>query len=184
MAWHKRGRPRRANAKRRQTTVAGRRGEADTGTEELRRRKRRVTGREDLELTGAAVLFGHDLLDRQQFDTLGLITGLLQRLAVGWGGTGGVSGLWLSITGALVRTGYTPVPGTDGGFAPAVRARRQLVRALRQLDGSRDLVIDLAEGRAPPVVLHVLERRLLRQDEAELDRLRAGLDGIAGRRQG
>jgi hypothetical protein len=43
MAWHKRGKPRRANAKRRQTTVAGRRGEADTGTEELRRRKRRVT---------------------------------------------------------------------------------------------------------------------------------------------
>jgi hypothetical protein len=41
----------------------------------------------------------------------------LQRLAVGWGGTGGVSGLWLSITGALVRTGYAPVPGTDGGFA-------------------------------------------------------------------
>jgi hypothetical protein len=76
------------------------------------------------------------------------------------------------------------VPGTDGGFAPAVRARRQLVRALRQLDGSRDLVIDLAEGRAPPVVLHVLERRLLRQDEAELDRLRAGLDPEAGRRQG
>ena len=123
MAWHKRGRPRRANAKRRQTTVAGRRGEADTGTEELRRRKRRVTGREDLELTGAAVLFGHDLLDRQQFDTLGLITGLLQRLAVGWGGTGGVSGLWLSITGALVRTGYAPMPGTDGGFSPQPSGR-------------------------------------------------------------
>src|SRR4029077_6836445 len=123
MAWHKRGRPRRANAKRRQTTVAGRSGEADTGMEELRRRKRRVTGREDLELTGAAVLFGHDLLDRRQFDTLGMITGLLQRLAVAWGGIGCVSGLWLSITGALVRTGYAPMPGTDGGFSPQPSGR-------------------------------------------------------------
>jgi len=108
MAWHKRGRPRRVNAKRRQTTVAGRRGEADTGTEELRRRKRRVTGREDLELTGAAVLFGHDLLDRQQFDTLGMITGLLQRLAVAWGGTGGVTGLWLRGWARISSPGRLP----------------------------------------------------------------------------
>src|SRR6267143_3146325 len=107
MAWHKRGRPRRANAKRRQTTVAGRRGEADTGTEELRCRKRRVTGREDLELTGAAVLFGHDLLDRQQFDTLGTITELLQRVARAWGGRdGNVTGLWQAITAAMISTGY------------------------------------------------------------------------------
>jgi hypothetical protein len=107
MAWRRgrRGRPHKANAKRRQTTVAGRRGEPDTGTTELRRRKRRATGREDLELTGAGVLFGHDLLDRQQFDTLGMITRLLQRLAVAWGGTDGVTGLWLSITSALIRTG-------------------------------------------------------------------------------
>ena len=35
-------------------------------------------------------------------------------------------------------------------------------------------------GRAPPVVVHVLERRLLRQGKAELDRLRAELDRIAG----
>jgi len=183
MAWHKRGRPRRANAKRRQTTVAGRRGEADTGTEELRRRKRRVTGREDLELTGAAVLFAHEHLDRQQFDTLGVVTVLLQQAARGWGGRdGSVSGLWEAITGALVRTGFASTPIGDGGFSLADGARRRLARLVRTLDGSRDLVIDLAEGRVPPLVLHVLERRLDHADEDTLDRLRTGLDSIAGRR--
>ena len=184
MAWHKRGRPRRANAKRRQTTVAGRRGEADTGTDELRRRKRRIAAdREDLELTGAAVLFAHEHLDRQQFDTLGVVTALLQQAARGWGGRdGSVSGLWEAITGALIRTAFAPTPVGDGGFSLADSARRRLARLIRALDGSRDLVIELAEGRVPPLVLHVLERRLDHADEDTLDRLRTGLDSIAGRR--
>ena len=49
---------------------------------------------------------------------------------------------------------------------------------LRQLDGSRDLVVALAEGRCPPLVLRVTEHRLTREDEAELIQLRAGLDRI------
>jgi hypothetical protein len=106
----------------------------------------------------------------------------LQRLAVAWGGLGGVTGLWLSITSALIRTGYAPIPGADGGFGLAGPARRRLARALRRLDGSRDLVIQLAEGRAPPLVLHVVENRITPKDEVELDRLRRGLDRIAGRR--
>jgi hypothetical protein len=182
MAWRKRGRPRQANAKRRQTTVAGRRGAPDSGTAELRRRKRRVTGREDLELTGAAVLFGHDLLDRQQFDALGVVTALLQQAARGWGGRdGSVSGLWEAITGALVRAEFAPTPVGDGGFGLADGARRWLAQLVRALDGSRDLVIDLAEGRVPPLVLHVLERPLDHEDEYALDRLRTGLDHIAAR---
>jgi hypothetical protein len=209
MAWHKRGRPRKANAKRRATTIAGRRGETDTGTEELRRRKRRIAaGREDLELTGAAVLFAHEHLDRQQFDTLGVVTVLLQlahehldrqqfdtlgvvtvllqQAARGWGGRdGSVSGLWEAITGALIRTAFAPAPVGDGGFSSlADSARRRLARLIRALDGSRDLVIELAEGRVPPLVLHVLERGLDHADEGTLDRLRTGLDSIAGRRQG
>jgi hypothetical protein len=179
----RRGRPRRAEAKRRKTTVAERRGDPDKGTEELRRRKRRVTaGREDLELTGAAVLFGHEHLDRRQFDTLGAVTALLQQAARGWGGRdGSVTGLWEAITGALVRTGFAPTPAGDGGFSFADGARR-LARLVRTLDGSRDLVIDLAEGRVPPLVLHVLERRIDHEDEDTLDRLRTGLDHIAARR--
>jgi hypothetical protein len=40
----------------------------------------------------------------------------------------------------------------------------------------KELVIDLAEGRMPPVVMRVLERRLTDLDRAELKRLRVGLD--------
>jgi hypothetical protein len=76
------------------------------------------------------VLYGHDHLDRQQFDTLGMLTALLQRLQRGWGGLGGVTGLWLSITGALVPTGFVrPPDNTVAGLADG--ARRQLARALR-----------------------------------------------------
>jgi hypothetical protein len=51
-----------------------------------------------------------------------------------------------------------------------------------QLDGSRDLVLALAEGRTPNLVLHAIEGTLTGADEADLARLRAGLDRIGGRR--
>jgi hypothetical protein len=180
----RRGRPRQAQAKRRQTTVAGRRGEPDTGTAELRRRKRRATGREDLELTGAAVLFAHDHLDRQQYDTLGVTTELLRRIARAWGRDGSVPGPWDAITSALVTTGYVAAPVTaDIGFALADNARKSLAQALRQLDGSRDLVIALAEGGIPDLILHVLEHKVTEQDTIALERLRLELDRISGQRR-
>ena len=48
-------------------------------------------------------------------------------------------------------------PGADA-------ARTRLAR----LDGSRDLVIALAEGRVPPLVIHAVENRLTADDEVEL----------------
>jgi hypothetical protein len=54
---------------------------------------------------------------------------------------------------------------------------------LRQLDGSRDLVLALAEGRCPPIVIHVIEGRITGADEKTLDRLRQGLDAIGGGRR-
>lgn len=133
----KRGRPRLANARRRATTRAGRRGEIDYGSELLRARKRRATGREDLEIDGASVLFGHDHLDRQQFDTLGLITDWLRRAARAWGlKDGSCGGLWEAVLGAATarqgRVDPTPL-GSD-------YARRRLAAALQRLDGSKVLV--------------------------------------------
>jgi hypothetical protein len=181
MAWRRghRGRPRKANARRRATTVAGRAPDPDRGTDQLRIRKRRVTGREDLEINGAAVLYGHDHLDRAQYDTLGRITELLQRVARAWGGRdGNVTGLWEAITGALTSAGVAPNPVGDGGYPLADGARRRLERACRRLDGSRELVIELAEGRIPEIVVHVIERRLTVADAVALERLRKGLDDI------
>jgi hypothetical protein len=168
----RRGRPRLADAKRRRTTTAGRTAELVHGTDELRQRKRlAAAGREDLELNGASVLFAHEHLNRQQFDTLGMITEMLQRIARAWGGRdGNVTGLWMAITSAMISTGYAPPPVGEGGFGLADGARRRLQRMCRNLDGSRDLVIDLAEGRVPSLVLRVLERRL---DHQDADRLSA-----------
>jgi hypothetical protein len=150
----------------------------------LRRRKRRIAaGREDLEINGASVLFAYEHLNRQQFDTLGTITEGLQRLARAWGGLGGVTGLWHAITGAAVPTGF--VRREDTGLAGlADGARRRLQRMCRSLDGSRDLVIELAEGRIPTLVLRVLEHALTVDDAAALERLRQSLDDIGGERRG
>jgi hypothetical protein len=105
----------------------------------------------------------------------------LERLARGWGGLGGVTGLWYSITGAAVPTAFfRPTNDTSSGLADG--ARRALGRALRQLDGSRALIVALAENEVPPLVLRVLDGKLTPADQVELDRLRTGLDHLAGRR--
>jgi hypothetical protein len=106
----------------------------------------------------------------------------LERLACGWAGFGGVTGLWYSITGAAVPTGFVrPHNETASGLADG--ARRQLARPLQQLDGSRSLVVALAEGRVPDLVLHILDGKITPEDEAELVRLRHGLDQISGPRR-
>jgi hypothetical protein len=45
-----------------------------------------------------------------------------------------------------------------------------------RLNDSRDLVVALAEGRIPPLVLRALEDRLTGGDYDALAELRAGLD--------
>src|SRR4051794_9561338 len=83
-----RGRPPNPNARRRQGTRAGRRGEdtTDHGTRELRGKKRRYTTRTDLPIDAAGILLGHRLIDDRQYSTLASITGLLQSVARAWGG--------------------------------------------------------------------------------------------------
>src|SRR5215831_5974295 len=69
----RRGRPSLGRfAKSRQTTRRGRREGPDLGTDALRRHKRLLTGREDLPLDPAGVLLGRELIDPQQYSTLGL----------------------------------------------------------------------------------------------------------------
>jgi hypothetical protein len=132
-----------------------------------------------LELNAASVLFGHNLIDRTQYDTLAEITHGLETLARAWGGLGGVTGLWYSITGAAVPTGFARREDARlAGFADG--ARRRLQRICRQLDGSRELVLGLAEGKVLELVVHVLDRSLTTEDAAALERLRASLDDIGG----
>jgi hypothetical protein len=180
----RRGRPINPRARRHQRTRAGRRGLVwidpnDYGSDELRAKKIRLTGQANLELNGASVLFGHDHIDRLQFDTLGAITELLQRIARAWGQKdGSVTGLWLALLSASTSARVPVIPVPHGADA----ARYKLGRVLRRLDGSRDLVIQLAEGQSPPVITRVIEGRLSGADERILERLRQGLDALSGRR--
>lgn len=95
------------HAKRKQTTRIGRRtgrDPVDHGSELLRTKKRLVAaGREDLPIDGASALYGRGYLDREQFDILGTLSSLLQRVARAWGGhDGSVSGFPLSEGSAIV----------------------------------------------------------------------------------
>jgi hypothetical protein len=87
-------------------------------------------------------------------------------------------GVWAAILGALIKTtpGLEPIIGDHG-------ARRQLERICRRLDGSRDLVLELAEeGQMPPICIRAAERRLTPRDLVQLELLRKGLDGISSPR--
>lgn len=175
-----RGRPRHDVAKRRQTTRVGRktgRDPVDYGTLELRERKKTATGRMDLPLDPAAVLYGRDLLDRQQYDRIGEIGHLMRQLARAWGiKQDSVDGLWTALLAAASRTA-SPRDITPAG---AENARRRLDRALRRLDGSKGLVLQLAEHRTVPIVVRAWSRSLTPRDAVVLERLRRALDRLPG----
>jgi hypothetical protein len=177
---HASGRKFDPNARRRSTTRRGRKGldDRDYGSSLLRARKLAATSRDDVEMTAAGILFGRGHLDRFEYDTLRHVTGLLQRIARSFGRGVSPAGIWNAILGALIKTtpGLEPIVGDFG-------ARRQLERICRRLDGSRDLVIELAsEGPLPPICLRALERRLTPRDLVQLELLRKGLDGISSPR--
>jgi hypothetical protein len=164
-------------AKRRFTSRFGRKygyEPADRGSAELRRKKRAVTGREDVELTPAGVLHGHGHLDNIQYSALGYVTLTLQRIARSFGRGSSPAGVWAAIVAAASRTA-PGMPDVVGDFG----ARRALERILQRLDGSRALVLELAaEGPLPPVCARAAEHRLTPRDLVQLELLRKGLDGI------
>jgi hypothetical protein len=173
----KRGRKPNPNARRRQKDRAGRRGEVDEGSPRLIQKKIQLTGRSDVEMTPAGILYGRDLLDRQQYDMLGVVTLLLRRVAAACGRGYTVHGLWLAILSAATRTSYTlPLLGDQN-------ARRSLERLCSALNGSRALVIELAEGQMPPLVIRAALNQLTPFDMVEIEELRAGLDDLAAPRR-
>jgi hypothetical protein len=170
----KRGRPYNPNAKRHQTTRAGRRGDVDLGTARLRLKKLRATGRTDVEMTPAGILFGRELIDRYQYDSLAFVTMLLRRVARSMGRQFTVDALWRG----LLAAGSPP-----SSFVPSIigdsNARLTLARICRRMNGCRVLVIELAEERSiPPMVVRAVEHRLTPLDLVELEELRKCLDDI------
>jgi hypothetical protein len=137
-------------------------------------KKLRATGRTDVEMTPAGMLFGRELIDRYQYDSLAFVTVLLRRITRSMGQQFTVAALWHGLLAAGSRpTSFVPPLLGDGN------ARLALARICQRLRGCRVRVIELAEERSiPPFVIRAVEHRLTQFDLVELEELRKGLDGI------
>jgi hypothetical protein len=94
----------------------------------------------------------------------------LRRITAAMGGGLSPGGVGAADVGAAVRTAMTvlPVVGDLG-------ARRALERICAQLEGSRDLVLELArELQLPPICVRGAEKRLTPRDLVQLELLRRG----------
>ncbi|MBO0735245.1 MAG: hypothetical protein J2P48_01545 [Alphaproteobacteria bacterium] len=87
-------------------------------------------------------------------------------------------GLWSALLGASTATNARALVVPAGSD----NARHRLARVLARLDGSRELVTTIAEGRVPPLIPRAVECRMTCADQDDLARLRDGLDRIARRR--
>jgi hypothetical protein len=106
------------------------------------------------------------------------VTNLLHQVRHAMGGNLSVAGVWSAIIGALTKTtpGIVPVIGDNN-------ARRTLGRICAWLDGSRDLILELAgHGAVPGIVVRAANHRLTPRDLEALETLRRGLDGISAPR--
>jgi hypothetical protein len=169
----RRGRRYNPDARRHQTDRAGRRGDVDTGSPWLVARKLQILGRTDLELSAASLLHARGHLDRVEYDTLSFVAVLLGRIARAFGRGYSVHALWsgLLAAGSAPTSFVLPIIGDSG-------ARRQISAIVAKLNGSRSMVIDLAEGKAPPIALRAASGHLRPADYVALEELRQGLREI------
>jgi hypothetical protein len=117
VAWRRgrRGRPQKADAKRRATTVAGRRPDVDHGSPELVRRKVAVANGSaaPVELVDVVgVLFANELITDEELVVLRMLADWLRRLRVALGlRQASPGGLWVAITsGTGIGTIAMPTP--------------------------------------------------------------------------
>jgi hypothetical protein len=161
VAWRRRGRPKRAGAKRRQTTAVGRRPEPDQGSPELRIRKIRIANGsaapvELVDIVG--VLFANELIVEEELIQLRLLADWLRQLCVGLGlRQASPGGLWAAITSGAGIVGM--ISAAHGGD----RALFRLVQlfdyftAIDQLELLR-FIIAVAANETHPENPHQLAR--------------------------
>jgi hypothetical protein len=164
MAWRRghRGRPRKANARHRATTLAGRRAPPDLGSPELIRRKIRVANGSavPVELVDVAgVLAANELIVDEELVALRMLADWLRRLRVALQlRQASPGGLWAAITsGAGIGTIAMSVP--VGGDRALLRLGELFAHftAIDQLEVLR-LVIRIAGHEAHPANAFELAR--------------------------
>jgi hypothetical protein len=172
-----RGRPRLAHAKRRATTRQGRKSgldPRDEGAPLLIARKMRMTGRPDIEMTAAGVLYGRELISNLDYSKLAEITKIIRNIRAAMGGDLSVAGIWSAlIDRSHTRATAQPLLGDHN-------ARDRLERIGRRLGSSRMLALELAgEQTMPGICIRAAQHRLSADDLVTLDALRRDLDTIS-----
>jgi hypothetical protein len=125
----KRGRPRKANARRRATTVAARRSPDDLGTPELLAHRALATGSGHLPDDLLGTLHGRGVLDAEAYTTGREFASLVRLVHLGFGLTeASPAGTWRNIVAATSGGG-----ARLDGYPGAERARRALARFKRDM---------------------------------------------------
>jgi hypothetical protein len=169
--YQRRGRPINPRKRRRATTRAGRAG-LFPGTVELRARRVRATTRADLPHDDPlAILYGRELLSREQY-AAGLELAALMRRALS--GAALASKWRLVIDGfAGGRVGYQPLPGNERAAFLLEVIRVKLPETVVRV------LYPLCAGFVPRFVVTVISGHLDRAALTALDRVRQGLDLVA-----
>lgn len=178
---HIRRRRRKSNpdARRRQTTRAGRAGIIDRGPERLRELRLLATGSQDLPVDPLAILLGRDLLGEAAYNAGRDIGELLSIVARSFGA--GFATTWRAILagGAIHGSRFEPLSG------PGERALRILARYSLKIGdpGIAALVFAVCAGEFYPFRLRFIERAVLRsmsaRDYRAVAMVRSSLELIA-----
>jgi hypothetical protein len=130
----RRGRPRKATARHRATTVAGRAAPPDLGTDELRRHRLAATTQSGLPDDLLGVLYGRAVIDLEQYTAGRDFSDVVRLVRLGLGLTeASPAGAWRNILSAASAGRATIVdvayPGADSARRALIRFRRELGRA-------------------------------------------------------
>ena len=174
----KRGRRYNPNSKRNQTTRAGRRGERDRGSDQLRLQRLALTGSEELPVDPLGVLFGRKLISTAQYNAGREIGELLEVVRRGLvGNAGSVQGSWLAILSGGAIRGHAELRIS----AAATFAIRVLDKLRERIANQAIVVITFAvcAGEWRPCALNAMVRIRSRDGRREFRLLTAGLDVVA-----
>ena len=183
MAWRRRraGRPRKDGARRRETTVAGRRGPDDHGSPELIWRKARVANGSTAPveiIDVAGILFAHEKISHEELGVLRLLARWLSEVRAAFGiPAGSPGGLWVAITsGSGLGHSAWGLHSASGSSPGGDRALFRLVELHQHFAGPRrgsqlSRIMGVAAGeRRPGNMAALLELRQGLREIGELQR--------------
>jgi hypothetical protein len=184
----RRGRPKKADAKRRATTRAARAPRIDRGTDELQWLRLVLNGRPDLSADPLSWLLAHDRIDRRCYDAGRRYQALTETVWRAWGlQQGSVADLYRRMGAGTIADIGTSTPTGNGGIGSADVARAVLDAMNAELwprgDSGAGFYLVRAvvvEGAWPAWLRRIVVRTIEPRDAARLDQLVDALGRLAG----